>query len=345
LHDLGASYLKDRISSAGAVVSFSLCPPTESSLPVWLIPGHFGHGDDIVRKEVYVGGRRETPDEVVDMAVGALVPGRDQYPVRSLKLSFEDQNWLGVAQSSGEVVMVAIYSHAQLVIQVGNGVERDVWKSEITSGLESVCQGSLEKMDPLLIVAGDPLLLTFDPHHRKDLIIMGAPGSTYWTGSIFVYNKTANTFLPYVDADNQVKFGSYLGYAVGAGRFLSPNSVEIVGGAPQQEQTGKAYIFKVETNLPILTELKGKKLGSYFGAAVCAVDLNGDGLSDLLVGAPMHSKVREEGKVYVYINSGSEAEMIELDTALAGSDLYAARFGESIANLGDIDNDGFEDEF
>lgn len=34
--------------------------------------------------------------------------------------------------------------------------------------------------------------------------------------------------------------------------------------------------------------------------------------------------------------------MIELETALAGSDLYAARFGESIANLGDIDNDGFE---
>ncbi|XP_077175658.1 integrin alpha-4 isoform X1 [Paroedura picta] len=177
----------------------------------------------------------------------------------------------------------------------------------------------------------------------EDLIIMGAPGSTYWTGSIFVYNKTANTFLPYVDTDNQVKFGSYLGYAVGAGHFLSPNSVEIVGGAPQQEQTGKAYIFQMETNLPILTELEGKKLGSYFGAAVCAVDLNGDGFSDLLVGAPMHSKVREEGKVYVYINSGSESEMIELDIVLAGSDLYAARFGESIANLGDIDNDGFED--
>lgn len=47
------------------------------------------------------------------------------------------------------------------------------------------------------------------------------------------------------------------------------------------------------------------QLGSYFGATVCAVDLNGDGLSDLLVGAPMHSKVREEGRVYVYINSGS----------------------------------------
>uniref|UniRef100_A0A8C0IT31 Integrin subunit alpha 4 n=1 Tax=Chelonoidis abingdonii TaxID=106734 RepID=A0A8C0IT31_CHEAB len=160
----------------------------------------------------------------------------------------------------------------------------------------------------------------------KDLIIMGAPGSYYWTGSVFVYNTTANTFQAYTDSRNQVKFGSYLGYAVGAGHFLTPASTEVIGGAPQQEQTGKVRAKKVD-----------------FCAAVCAVDLNTDGLSDLLVGAPMQSKVREEGRVYVYINSGSGAKMLELEIELAGSDSYAARFGESIANLGDIDNDGFED--
>ncbi|KAM6269240.1 integrin alpha-4 [Porphyrio hochstetteri] len=177
----------------------------------------------------------------------------------------------------------------------------------------------------------------------EDLIIMGAPGSFYWTGSVFVYNTTANTIHAYTDSNNQVKFGSYLGYSVGAGHFLTPNSTEVIGGAPQQEQTGKAYIFSIEKQLNILFELRGKKLGSYFGAAVCAVDLNADGLSDLLVGAPMQSTIREEGRVYVYINSGSGAKMVELDIELSGSDSYAARFGESIANLGDIDNDGFED--
>ncbi|XP_035425462.1 integrin alpha-4 [Cygnus atratus] len=176
-----------------------------------------------------------------------------------------------------------------------------------------------------------------------DLIIMGAPGSFYWTGSVFVYNTTANTIHAYTDSNNQVKFGSYLGYSVGAGHFLTSDSTEVIGGAPQQEQTGKAYIFSIEKDLNILFELRGKKLGSYFGAAVCAVDLNADGLSDLLVGAPMLSTIREEGRVYVYINSGSEAKMVELDIELSGSDSYASRFGESIANLGDIDNDGFED--
>ncbi|NXA48871.1 ITA4 protein, partial [Nothocercus julius] len=179
--------------------------------------------------------------------------------------------------------------------------------------------------------------------YLEDLIIMGAPGSFYWTGSVFVYNTTANTIHAYADSNNQVKFGSYLGYSVGAGHFLTSTSIEVIGGAPQQEQTGKAYIFNIEKQLNILFELKGKKLGSYFGAAVCAVDLNSDGLSDLLVGAPMQSTVREEGRVYVYINSGSEAKMAELDIELSGSDSYAARFGESIANLGDIDNDGYED--
>ncbi|NXH14582.1 ITA4 protein, partial [Bucco capensis] len=177
----------------------------------------------------------------------------------------------------------------------------------------------------------------------EDLIIMGAPGSFYWTGSIFVYNTTANTIHAYTDSNNQVKFGSYLGYSVGAGHFLTSTSTEVIGGAPQQEQTGKAYIFSIERQLNILFELRGKKLGSYFGASVCAVDLNSDGLSDLLVGAPMQSTIREEGRVYVYINSGSEAKMVEMNIELSGSDSYAARFGESIANLGDIDNDGFED--
>ncbi|NXA58690.1 ITA4 protein, partial [Mohoua ochrocephala] len=177
----------------------------------------------------------------------------------------------------------------------------------------------------------------------EDLIIMGAPGSFYWTGSVFVYNTTANTIHAYTDSNNQVKFGSYLGYSVGAGHFLTPSSTEVIGGAPQQEQTGKAYIFSIDKQLNILFEMRGKKLGSYFGAAVCAVDLNSDGFSDLLVGAPMQSTIREEGRVYVYINSGSGAKMVELNMELSGSDSYAARFGESIASLGDIDNDGFED--
>lgn len=51
-------------------------------------------------------------------------------------------------------------------------------------------------------------------------------------------------------------------------------------------------------------------MGSYFGSSLCAVDLNADGLSDLLVGAPMYSEIRDEGQVTVYINRGNVSTVL-----------------------------------
>uniref|UniRef100_UPI003AAB99F2 integrin alpha-4-like n=1 Tax=Centroberyx gerrardi TaxID=166262 RepID=UPI003AAB99F2 len=184
----------------------------------------------------------------------------------------------------------------------------------------------------------------------EDLMIMGAPGSSYWTGSVLVFNTSSRVMSAYLDDDSgAVQFGSYLGYSVGAGHFLHPGTVEVVGGAPQYSQTGKVFIFTVDANmLRIVSEVSGQQLGSYFGSSVCAVDLNADGLSDLLVGAPMATSsmatgvAREEGRVHVYINQG-EAKLLEAEFQLIGRDSYAARFGETIANLGDLDDDGYPD--
>lgn len=37
----------------------------------------------------------------------------------------------------------------------------------------------------------------------------------------------------------------------------------------------------------------------------------------------------------------TQAELLEAQFELTGSDAYAARFGETIANLGDLDDDGY----
>uniref|UniRef100_A0A1A8D2Y2 Integrin, alpha 4 (Antigen CD49D, alpha 4 subunit of VLA-4 receptor) n=1 Tax=Nothobranchius kadleci TaxID=1051664 RepID=A0A1A8D2Y2_NOTKA len=179
----------------------------------------------------------------------------------------------------------------------------------------------------------------------EDLIIFGAPGTSYWTGSVLVYNMTSRGISVYLDDDTgAVSFGSYLGYSVGAGHFLSPSSVEVVGGAPQYNQRGKVFIFSViNEKLQVVSEVSGMELGSYFGSSVCVVDLNADGLSDLLVGAPMATGVtREEGRVHVYINDG-QAKLKEAEFQLKGSNSFAARFGETIATLGDLDDDGYPD--
>ncbi|XP_044072995.1 integrin alpha-4 [Siniperca chuatsi] len=179
----------------------------------------------------------------------------------------------------------------------------------------------------------------------EDLIIMGAPGTSYWTGSVLVFNTSSGGMSVYLDDDaGAVSYGSYLGYSVGAGHFLSPATVEVVGGAPQYNQKGKVFIFTVDnTMLRVVSEVSGKELGSYFGSSVCVVDLNADGLSDLLVGAPMATGItREEGRVHVYINQG-QAKLLEAEFQLTGSNAYAARFGETIADLGDLDDDGYSD--
>ncbi|CAN2391175.1 integrin, partial [Pristimantis euphronides] len=120
--------------------------------------------------------------------------------------------------------------------------------------------------------------------------------------------------------------------------------MDIVGGAPRDSGIGKVYIFrsdKASGSLVRIFQALGKKMGSYFGSSLCAVDLNADGLSDLMVGAPMYSDVRDEGQVTVYINRGNG--VMDEQISLNGNNAYNAHFGESMANLGDIDDDGFPD--
>uniref|UniRef100_A0A8C5HBX2 Integrin alpha-2 domain-containing protein n=1 Tax=Gouania willdenowi TaxID=441366 RepID=A0A8C5HBX2_GOUWI len=176
----------------------------------------------------------------------------------------------------------------------------------------------------------------------EELVVMGAPGSYYWTGTIKVYNLTSDTFYsPNKDSIDSHRY-SYLGYAVTAGHFSSPNVIDIVAGAPQHSGCGKVYVFKIDgTSLVKSFQASGKMMGSYFGSSLCAVDLNQDGLSDLLVGAPMHSQLRDEGQVSVYLSKGNG--VMEEHGVLTGDNAFNAHFGECIAAIGDIDDDGYQD--
>lgn len=101
--------------------------------------------------------------------------------------------------------------------------------------------------------------------------------------------------------------------------------------------------------MDIKLQLNGSQLGEYFGASVLAVDLTSDGKAELLVGAPQHSlqsdvydRCGDEGKVYVYINRKGSLEMTE---AFYGSKTKGARFGTTMASIGDINHDGFNGLF
>lgn len=44
---------------------------------------------------------------------------------------------------------------------------------------------------------------------------MGAPGTSYWTGSVLVYNTSSKVLSAYVDDSSTVLYGSYLGMGGG----------------------------------------------------------------------------------------------------------------------------------
>jgi len=83
--------------------------------------------------------------------------------------------------------------------------------------------------------------------------------------------------------------------------------------------------------------------GGSFGASVCtAGDVNGDGFSDMIVGAPELSNGQAlEGAFYVYIGA-----LITLPTTPAyayESNVPGRRLGASVAGAGDVNGDGFYD--
>ncbi|XP_072908552.1 integrin alpha-9 [Hemitrygon akajei] len=179
-------------------------------------------------------------------------------------------------------------------------------------------------------------------HFAEDLVVMGAPGSYYWTGTVKVYSLKDGKNYHFEDSGFGSSHYRYLGYSVATGHFTQPSSLEIVGGAPQDGGVGKVYIFKIDVDkLSTVSTLPGKEMGSYFGSSLCAVDLNEDGYSDLLVGAPMSTQIRDEGQVTVFINRGNA--VLEEQQVLNGDSMYNAHFGECIGALGDIDDDGFPD--
>nr|ABF59520.1 hemocyte-specific integrin alpha subunit 3 [Manduca sexta] len=203
---------------------------------------------------------------------------------------------------------------------------------------------------------------------ESNTVIIGAPGLLHWTGGIVnykfnpaddsIYFAKQTTTNPYFT--KELGPDHYFGYSVESGIFEKFGQVLYVGGAPRSNGTGQVLIFEpaVKENAPLKIQgvLKGPQLGAYFGASLCCTDIDGDGRSDLLVGAPNYVQndgglPYDQGAVFVYMASDLSVKekvkgpnfILEPVGYVIGSGQSGARFGTAIAGLGDIDGDGYKD--
>uniref|UniRef100_A0A8C8SE85 Integrin subunit alpha E n=1 Tax=Pelusios castaneus TaxID=367368 RepID=A0A8C8SE85_9SAUR len=174
----------------------------------------------------------------------------------------------------------------------------------------------------------------------KQHILVGAVGAFDWSGGVVLYDLRTKmtTFLN--ESKDEAKGGryGYLGYSVAVAN--TQHGALYVAGAPRHSMTGKVLVFEKDR---LKQTLQGDQIWSYFGSELCSLDLNQDGVTDyLLVGAPLYHIHGEEGRVYVYRleENGAFLRTGHLNVQTPSP---FARFGFSVASIGDINKDGYED--
>uniref|UniRef100_A0A669AYR6 Integrin, alpha 5 (fibronectin receptor, alpha polypeptide) n=1 Tax=Oreochromis niloticus TaxID=8128 RepID=A0A669AYR6_ORENI len=186
-------------------------------------------------------------------------------------------------------------------------------------------------------------------------VVLGGPGSYFWQGQVISAAKEdiirayyPGYFIQAVSGQIQTKQAhslkddSYQGYSVAAGEFSGDGVEDFVAGVPKGHMLyGSVRSLNHHFHFGFYLSM-----GSYFGYAVATTDINSDGMVDLLVGAPMlmvrssHGRPEEMGQVYVYLQRSPLN--LEPRLPLTGTQVFG-RFGSTIAPLGDLNLDGFND--
>ncbi|CAG7725397.1 unnamed protein product, partial [Allacma fusca] len=179
---------------------------------------------------------------------------------------------------------------------------------------------------------------------NKNNILAGAPVFHYGRGAIGLVKISGNSpTINWMSSSEEQPY-SYFGYAVSSGKYFSNSKTYYAGGLPRaNDLKGKVTLFLPpacsSVSGPCSGTIEGPKslygfhVGSYFGSVLYSMDIDGDGIDELFVGAPMscywdninqiqnhqtqnssdaddglkrHRNYRDNGCVYVYKMSNNE---------------------------------------
>ncbi|XP_066842021.1 integrin alpha-10 [Anser cygnoides] len=190
----------------------------------------------------------------------------------------------------------------------------------------------------------------FSIHLLEDGILFGAVGAYDWDGAVLEESRRGRIVPPREAFEPEFPLelknhAAYLGYSVSSLRLPGGQRL-FVAGAPRFQHRGKVIVFEMGAAgmVMVAQALAGEQIGSYFGSEVCALDVDGDGVTDvLLVAAPMFlgAQSRETGRVYVY--RVGQRLLAPAGTLQADQKPQDARFGYALASVPDLNHDGFND--
>ncbi|XP_014874749.1 integrin alpha-X-like, partial [Poecilia latipinna] len=175
-------------------------------------------------------------------------------------------------------------------------------------------------------------------------IQMTMVGANQWRGGYKKYLLGAD-LKPVSFEPLFIQNDSYLGYSMAVAK-TNYGPLTILG-APRNQHKGVVMTAFNERPRDEIRPFE-QQTGEYFGAEVCAMDVDSDGVTDLiLISSPMYKDVDREGRVYVcelnrlsvvcYFDKPSQITTLRGDASVRG------RFGSSLAVLPDINADTFND--
>jgi hypothetical protein len=191
-------------------------------------------------------------------------------------------------------------------------------------------------------------------------VIIGAPqydeGAFANVGRTYVYHGSATglSATPDITLDETDQALAYFGWSVAsAGDVNGDGYSDVIIGASQYDDAplfneGRAFVYYGSaTGLPLTSSRvldDANQGGAYFGISVAtAGDVNGDGYSDVIVGAYLFNDgFTDEGAAFVY--HGSATGLAATPSSMPDdADQLNANFGFSVSTAGDINGDGYSD--
>ncbi len=179
-------------------------------------------------------------------------------------------------------------------------------------------------------------------------VIVGAFGNNSFTGKSYIYfGGSSMNDIADVTMTGEATNDDF-GWSVSTAGDVNGDGYSdvIVGARKNNNSNGKSYIFfgsptigGIITAITADVTMTGEVANNYFGSSVStAGDVNGDGYSDVIVGA--FGNTFNRGKSYIYFGSSSMNNIA--DATMIGN-FHEDKFGSSVSTAGDVNGDGYSD--